>query len=160
MSLVADYEAKIKEITQTQLGSEKILQVFWEPEAGRVAFGYRATHITKSGRKTRKWKCFTLMVIDDDMAASLKEKGISRDLWEKYLGILVDNLGLDFEELQSPSPFGEFGIIDGRFIGEPFAFCPYDDYMNIDFDYFPWYDSITTNEEFLEELANKIKSFV
>lgn len=159
MSFVADYEAKMREITQAQLGAEKMIQVFWEPEAGRLAFGYRATHISKSGRKSRKWKCFKLMVIDDDMADALKEKGISREMWEKYLGTLVDNLGLDFEELQSPAPFSEFGIVDDRFIDEPFAFCPCDDYLNMDFDYFTWYDAITTNEEFLEELADKIKSF-
>ena len=99
MSLVSAYETKIKDIVSSRLGGEEILQVFWEPDSGRVVFGYKETRISKSGRKSKKWKCFKIQVIDDDMADALKEQGISRDMWETYLGTMVDNMALNFEEL-------------------------------------------------------------
>lgn len=158
MSLVSAYETKIQDIVASRLGEEKIVQVFWEPDSGRLVFGYRETRISKTGRKSRRWTCFKIQVIDDDMADALKEHGISRDMWATYLGSIVDNMSLNFEELLSPAPFASFGLLDDRYIDEPFSTCSWVDYMMEDSDYCDWFDDCCTNESFIAELAEKIKN--
>lgn len=145
MNRVEEYEGKIKEILASRLADADIRQVFWEPGSGRLVFGLE-------GRMGSR--CFKIQVLEEDMAAALGERGVTRDRWEQYLARLADSLGLPYGNLECPAPFALFGLMDDGCLMGPYAFCDFEDHMPP--EYFMWLMDMAANQDFLDELAGKI----
>ena len=153
---VLDYENKLKTIALAELQDKKLSDVFWETDSGCILFHYKAPSVSKSGKETKKWTEFALLFSYEDMMSALEEKGCSSDDFIFYIGSLIDSFDLDYSELDSPHPFGEFGIApDGLMMDAPRYIrknsCP-------DIDDYDWLDDYAYDDDFIAALAEKILS--
>lgn len=151
---VQDYRAKLQQIALTELQDKKLSDVFWETDSGCILFHYKAPVTAKSGKVSKRWMEFALLVSYEDMETSLREKGCSSDDFIFYIGKLIDSFGLDYSELDSAHPFGQFGIAPDFLMMDPPRYkrinsCP-------DIDDYEWLDDYAYDEEFLTALAEDI----
>ena len=151
---VLDYENRLKNIALMELQDQKITDVFWETDSGCILFHYKAPVVSKSGKTTKRWTEFALLVSYENMEDALKEKGCSSDDFIFYIGKLIDSFGLDYSELDSAHPFGQFGIVPDAFMMDPPRYirknsCP-------EMDNYDWLDDYACDEEFITALAEEI----
>lgn len=150
---VADYRNKLKSIALAELQDKQIVDVFWETDSGRLLFHYKAPVVSKTGRTSKRWHEFALLVSYDDMEMSLKEKGCSADDFIFYIGKLVDSFGLDCSEVMCAHPFGDFGIMPDCYMTDPPNYIRKDSLLMDDYD---WLDDYAYDQNFISALAEDI----
>ncbi|MBR7113053.1 MAG: hypothetical protein IKC76_00890, partial [Firmicutes bacterium] len=116
---VLDYESRLKSIALSELQDKQITDVYWETGSGCILFHYKAPVVGKSGKATKKWHELALQISYEDMENALRAKGCSADDFIFYIGKLIDSWGLDYSLLDSPHPFGQFGIAPDAFMMDP-----------------------------------------
>lgn len=152
-SRVADYRNRLKNIALAELQDKQIVDIFWETDSGRLLFHYRAPVVSKTGRTSKRWHEFSLLISYEDLENSLKEKGCSSDDFIFYIGKLVDSFGLDYSEVMCAHPFGEFGIAPDCFMMDSPNYVRKD---CLDIDDYDWLDDYAYDQDFISALAEDI----